>query len=157
MQLSADNKPAAAEEPVLKNDPFASMEIPKAAVSENQEAAKEQFGLIDFNKPNSSEEEEKAQAAIDNILNASAANSNATDATQPAPLDLDTNKLFDFVGMSTNRTEAPANPFGEDAFTAPASDGGAAIQLNAQPASEPASAEAAPANNNAGSGLDAFM
>lgn len=42
--------------------------------------------------------------------------------TDPRPLEIDTNKLFDFAGMSTNRTEMPANPFGDDTIKEPAAN-----------------------------------
>ena len=55
-----------------------------------------------MNQPISSEEEQKAQAAIDDILGGFQA--------QPQPpvevKDLDTDKLFNFAGMDTNRTDA---------------------------------------------------
>ena len=110
-------------QPVLENDPFA---MPPAAMNEVQES----FGKMNFNQPNSSNEEEKAQAAIDNILGM-APNSAPVEA---APVD--TNQLFAFAGMDTNRN-----------------DSAQAFDFSAQPAP----AQPAPANNNANNALDGFM
>jgi len=80
----------------------------------------EKLGQLNLNQPISSEEEQKAQAAIDDILG-------GFQSKPQAPVevkDLDTDKLFNFAGMDTNRTDglpgaAGANPAAQ-AFDAPA-------------------------------------
>ena len=97
-------------------------------------------------------------------MNASAAKSDAP--TEPAPLEIDTNKLFDFAGMSTNRTEMPANPFGAEGIKEPSvnasADAPSATPSNpfgddifAAPANQPAAA--APEENKQDNDLANFL
>ena len=69
---------------------------------------------MNFNQPNAADEEAKAQANIDNILGNAGSN---MPPVQAAPID--TNKLFDFAGLDTNRNE-DAGQFIFDAQPQPA-------------------------------------
>lgn len=97
---------------------------------------------MNFNQPNDSNEEAKAQAAIDNILGVS---SNVA-PIEPAPID--TNKLFDFAGLDTNRNDSAPDQFIFDAQPAAA---------QAQPAAQPNEAANAGAVNDANNALGDFM
>ena len=75
----------------IKNDPFAAG--PVGDISEK-------FGQMNFNQPNTDQEEEKSQANIDNILGEYKPSSGEVQAPP-----FNANKLYDFAGMDTVRSD----------------------------------------------------
>ena len=81
---------------MIKDDPFGAIPPMRPEMD-----ITEQFGAMNFNQPLSSEEEQKSQANIDNILGVF----DNKEAPKVEPKEIDTSNLFNFVGMDTNRTE----------------------------------------------------